>query len=185
MKTKEEFVKHVTVGQPTKYKRDKHIGMLFDVYGAGEGVEAFCDEATIGQTTFNIWLHKHEEFQYAHDIIINRAARIWARYPKDDPDFNVAYWSIMMRNRFGYGKAKVKISKDATPLARIESIWKGLEKGELSTQEATQLSSVVTTQANIIANSQEEPGEVKVDSVEDILAKVRVIKEVLDNNNAK
>ena len=52
----------------------------------------------------------------------------------------------------------------------------------MGAQEATQLASVATTHANIIANSQEEPGEVKVDSVEDILAKVSMIKEVLSDN---
>ena len=182
MKTKEEFVKHVTVGQHTKYKGDEHIGMLFDTMGKGEGVMAFCAEASISQTTFNLWLRTHKEFKDAHEIVLNIAGRQWEKYPKDDPDFNIAYWSVIMRNRYGYGKSRIREAKNETPLARIETIWKGLEEGELGAQEATQLASVATTHANIIANSQEEPGEVKVDSIEDILAKVAIIKGVLGDN---
>ena len=40
MMIKENFTKHCTGGQPTKYEQEKHIGLLFDTFNKGEGVMA-------------------------------------------------------------------------------------------------------------------------------------------------
>lgn len=105
--------------------------------------------------------------------------------PRKNPDFNVAYWSIIMRNRFGYGKPKVRIVKDATPIARMNAIWEGLEEGELSAQEATQLSSVARTQADILANQKQGTEPFELETKEEIMAKVYAIQKVIDYKNGK
>lgn len=185
MKTKDDFIKHCTAGQPTKYDKKKHIGILFDVFSEGEGVAAFCAEAFISQSTFFLWLQKHKEFKECYDIVINIAGRQWEAYPKNNPDFNLSYWSAIMRNRFGYGKPKVRIVKDATPIARMNAIWDGLEEGELSGQEAIQLASVARTQADILANQKQGTEPFELETKEEIMAKVYAIQKVIDYKNGK
>ena len=180
MKTKDDFIKHCTAGQPTKYDKKKHIGLLFDVFSEGEGVAAFCAEAFISQSTFFQWLQKHKEFKECYDIVINIAGRQWEAYPKTAPDFNFPYWSTIMRNRFGYGKPKVRIVKDATPIARMNAIWDGLEEGELSAQEATQLSSVARTQAEILGNQSLELEPLKQYTQEEKEAQIKEMQKIID-----
>lgn len=129
MKTKDDRVKHFKSCKPTKYDVDKHLGIMNDVFSEGGDVTAFCTQALIAKTTFYDWLKTYKEFKFAYDIMINIACEKWENYPKDIPDFNIPYWSIIMRNRFGYGKPKVRIVKDATPIARMNAIWEGLEEG--------------------------------------------------------
>lgn len=185
MKTKDDFIKRYTAGQPTKYDKKKHIGLLFDVFGECEGVAAFLDEAAISKQTFYDWLKAHPEFAEAYEGAINCSQRKWETHPKDNPDFNFPYWSMIMRTRFGYGKPKVRIAKDATPLARMNAIWEGLEEGELSAQEATQLSSVARTQADILANQKQGTEPFELETKEEIMAKVYAIQKVIDYKNGK
>jgi hypothetical protein len=185
MITNDDFIKDCISCKPTKYDKEKHIGIMIDVFSNGEGVAAFLDEASICKQTFYNWLKAHQEFVKAYEKAINRSQRKWEAYPKDNPDFNIPYWSIIMRNRFGYGKPKVRIVKDATPIARMNAIWEGLEEGELSAQEATQLSSVANTQANILAGQSQESEQFKLETKEEIMAKVYAIQKVIDYKNGK
>ena len=185
MKTKNDRVKHFKSCKPTKYDMDKHLDIMDDVFSAGGDVTAFCTQALIAKTTFYEWLKTHKEFKFAYDIMINIACEIWEAYPKDNPDFNIPYWSIIMRNRFGYGKPKVRIVKDATPIARMNAIWEGLEEGELSAQEATQLSSVANTHASILVNQKQGAEPFELETKEEIMAKVYAIQKVIDYKNGK
>lgn len=185
MITKDDFIKHCTAGNPTKYDQEKHISLIFKIFNEGESVAAFCAEALIAKSTFYEWLRVNKEFKDAYDIMINTAQKIWEDYPKNNPDFNFPYWSTIMRNRFGYGKPKVRIVKDATPLARMNAIWEGLEEGELSGQEATQLSSVATAHYNILTNQSQESEQFKLETKEEIMAKVYAIQKVIDYKNGK
>jgi hypothetical protein len=185
MKNKDDFIKHHTSGQPTKYDEKKHIGILFDVFKEGKDLAAFFNRASIGKKTFYNWLEAHKEFKEAYEAAVYLAQEIWEDYPKHDPDFNFPYWSIIMRNRFGYGKPKVRIAKDATPLARIDAIWDGLEEGELSTQEATQLSSIANTHASILANHKQGTEAFELETKEEIMAKVYAIQKVIDYKNGR
>jgi predicted secreted protein len=90
-----------------------------------------------------------------------------------------------MRTRFGYGKPKVRIVKDATPIARMNAIWEGLEEGELSAQEATQLSSVNTAHANILASQSPESEEFKRDTREELMEKIYAMQKVIDYSKGK
>jgi hypothetical protein len=181
MKNKEDVIKRIRAGNPTKYRPEIHLKLLLDIFGEGEGPMAFCAEAAIGQTTFHLWLRTHKEFKETHDVAINLAGRIWEKYPKDNPDFGYPYWYAIMRNRFGYGKSRVRKAKDNTPLARIEAIWKGCEEGELSGQETTPLVAVVRAQADILDKQSYEPGEHKVETAEAIMETVNAIQKVLDS----
>lgn len=185
MKTKDNFIKHYKEGKPTKYDKEKHIGLLFDVFNKGEGVAAFLDEAVVSKQTFYDWLKAHKEFAEAYEGAINRSHRKWEAYPLKNPNFNFPYWSIIMRNRFGYGKPKVRIIKDATPIARMNAIWEGLEEGELSAQEATQLGSLVTTQNNILANQSPESEVFKRDTREELMEKIYAMQKVIDYSKGK
>jgi hypothetical protein len=185
MKIKNDLIKHFKSCKPTKYDAEKHLGIMIDVFSEGEGVMAFCDEALISKDTFYEWLKTHKEFKTAYEVIINRAGRQWETYPKTAPDFNFPYWSMIMRNRFGYGKPKVRIVKDATPLERMDAIWDGIEKGELSTQEATQLGSLVTVQNNILNGQPLESEQFKRDTREELMDKISAIQKVIDYSEGK
>jgi hypothetical protein len=185
MITEDDFIKRYTAGQPTKYDKKKHIGLLFNVFSEGEGVAAFLDEASISKQTFYDWLKAHPEFAKAYEGAINCSQRKWETYPKNNPDFNFPYWSMIMRTRFGYGKPKVRIVKDATPIARMNAIWEGLEEGELTAQEATQLSSVTTAHANILASQSPESEEFKRDTREELMEKIYAMQKVIDYSKGK
>jgi len=180
MKTKDDFIKRYTAGRPTKYDQKKHIGLLFNVFKEGEGVAAFLDEAAVSKQTFYDWLKAHPEFKEAYEGAINCSQRKWETHPKDNPDFNFPYWSMIMRTRFGYGKPKVRIVKDATPIARMSAIWEGLEEGELSAQEATQLSSVARTQAEILGNQSLELEPLKQYTQEEKEAQIKEMQKIID-----
>ncbi len=62
-----------------------------------------------------------------------------------------AGWSSM-ENR-GNLKSKIKFSKDKNPLEIIDGVLEGIEKGEITTQEATQIASLANLKANIIAGT--------------------------------
>jgi hypothetical protein len=178
--TIDNFVERSKGGQPTKYKGENHIRLLFDVFSEGEEVMAFCAKALISKNTFYDWLKAHEEFKRAYDIAVCLAGAWWESYPKNNPDFSFPYWSTIMRNRFGYGKPKVRIVKDAAPSARINAIWEGLEEGELSAQEASQLGSLVTIQENILKNQSQETEEFKRDTREELMEKIYAMQKIID-----
>lgn len=187
METIDNLIKQIKSCKPTKYDVDKHLKIIMDVFHKGEGVMAFCAEAGICKDTFYDWLKVHKEFKKAYKIALNIAGRQWEAYPLNNtsPNFNFPYWSTIMRNRFGYGKTKVQIVKDATPIARMNAIWEGLEEGELSAQEATQLSSVANTHASILVNQKQGTEPFELETKEEIMAKVYAIQKVIDYKNGK
>ena len=187
MITKKEFIESVREGRgrPVTYNKEKHVALLYDLFTKGKPVSAFCAEANIAKCTFFEWKNIHPEFKEAYDRAINFAETYWHEMPANDPNFNFPYWVINMRNRFGFGKPKVRIVKDATPIARMNAIWDGLEEGELSAQEATQLSSVARTQADILANQKQGTEPFELETKEEIMAKVYAIQKVIDYKNGK
>lgn len=187
MITKKEFIESVKEGpgRPVTYNKEKHVALLYDLFTKGKPVSAFCAEANIAKCTFFEWKNIHPEFKEAYDRAINFAETYWHEMPANDPNFNFPYWVINMRNRFGFGKPKVRIVKDATPIARMNAIWDGLEEGELSAQEATQLSSVARTQADILANQKQGTEPFELETKEEIMAKVYAIQKVIDYKNGK
>lgn len=186
MTTENNFVKHYMAGQPTKYDKEKHIRLLFSVFNKGEGVMAFCAETLISKKAFYDWLKVHEEFKEAYEGALCIAGRWWEAYPLTDPDFNFGYWSAIMRNRFGYGKAKISSTEDITPIGRINAIWKGLEEGELTSQEATQMTSIAIAQANIQNN--QLPGDTngfKRATREELIEAAQAIQTIIDYKEGK
>ena len=146
---KEKLIKQVTSGRPTKYVQEQHIGLLFDIFNQSEGVMAFCAEAMISQATFFNWLKKYKEFKEAYEVVINIAGRQWEKLPRENPDFNFPYWSTIMRNRFGFGKSRIHLDKEATPLEMFETIKQGLSDQEISLQDGVQLATIAKTEADV------------------------------------
>ncbi len=146
---KEKLIKQVSSGRPSKYVQEQHIGLLFDVFDQGEGIMAFCAEALISQKTFFNWLKKYKEFKEAYDIVINIAGRQWEKLPRENPDFNFPYWSTIMRNRFGFGKSRIHLDKEATPLEMFKMIKQGLSDQEISVQDGVQLTTIAKNEADV------------------------------------
>ena len=63
MITNDDFIKDCISYKPTKYDKEKHIGIMIDVFSNGEGVAAFLDEASICKQTFYNWLKAHKSLQ--------------------------------------------------------------------------------------------------------------------------
>jgi len=146
---KEKLIKQVTSGRPSKYIQEQHIGLLFDIFNQSEGIMAFCAEAMISQATFFNWLKKHKEFKEAYDIVINIAGRQWEKLPRENLDFNFPYWSTIMRNRFGFGKSRIYLDKEATPLEIFKVIKQGLSDQEISLQDGVQLTTIAKNEADV------------------------------------
>ena len=150
MMIKEDFIKRITSGQPTKYDKEKHIELLFDIFNKGEGVMAFCADAMISQNTFFLWLKKHREFSEAYKVIINQAGRKWESYPLN-PKGNIefSYWSIIMRNRFGYGKSRFHFADKKTAREMMQAAKEHLDDNMISTKDYSTIVDSAKTQALI------------------------------------
>ena len=188
-----EFVKFIRRGQPTKYDPDKHLQLLYNIFNVkGEGIPAFCADALISQATFHNWLNNYTDFREAYEIVINMSARKWELYPLQNKDVNFPYWSSIMRTRFKYGKLKIKnsqLTKDVTPLSRIDVLWRALEEGDLSHAELGKVIGLISAEANIKANiSMENDLITERESREQLIEKVYAIKQVIEyteNKNTK
>ena len=178
------FVKHITSGKPTKYDKDKHIPLLYSIFSEGEGVAAFCAESLISKKTFFNWLDANKEFREAYDVVLNLSERKWLKYPLEK-EISYPYWQTIMRNKFGYNKSKFKFTDDKTPLSIVDSILKGLENGEITAQEASQIANLALTKANIKASeSIDNTSQVK-ETRESLLSKIDMIKKVIDYNKTQ
>lgn len=178
---KEKLIKQVTSGRPTKYVQEQHIGLLFDIFNQSEGVMAFCAEAMISQATFFNWLKKYKEFKEAYDIVINIAGRQWEKLPRENPDFNFPYWSTIMRNRFGFGKSRIHLDKEATPLEMFETIKQGLTDQEISVQDAVQLTTIAKNEADVKKGVIEDKAVSEQMSIEEAKAFAKELEETLQN----
>jgi hypothetical protein len=177
MKSAEAFAKHILSGQPTKYKGEEHIKILFEVFGNGEGVAAFCAEAWIGEATFFTWVETHPEFKAAYRVAVKIGQRIWEE-SKGEIEF--PRWAAIMRNRFGYGKTKFKFSKEKAPLSLVEDVLNGLEEGEITAQEANQVANLAVTKANLETNKSENQNGAIRETRESLVEKIDKIQKIID-----
>lgn len=180
-----KFVQYSQIQRITRYEAKKHIGLLYDVFSKGEDVMAFCAEALISRHTFYYWLKHHPEFKFAYDIAINIAGRLWEQLPFSGRSFNYPHWSFIMRTRFGLGRIKVEKTEGAkNPSDRIEAIWKGLESGELSINEVSQLTSIIANQVNIMNNDpNKDEKALAINTKEELNNKIEILTAVLDYVN--
>ena len=146
---KQKVLQQITAGRPTKYEKEKHIELLLDIYFKGEGVMAFCAEAAITQTTFNLWVRTHKEFKEAYDIAINIAGRQWEAYPLKKSGFNFPYWSMIMRNRFGYGRSRFKIADKKTAAEMMQAAKEHLDEDMITVNDYTAIVNSAKMQAII------------------------------------
>lgn len=142
--------KRLKAGQPTKYDEERHLTLLAQIMNEGEDIEAFCDEAMISRPTFYTWLKTHPNFREAYDILINVAERKWKSYPLKAENFSFPYWNTIMRNRFGYGKSKIKPSKGDDPLEKIKAAWESLQESTLTVQDYTHVMNSIMTEIKAI-----------------------------------
>ena len=180
MMIKEDFIKRITSGQPTKYDKEKHIGLLFDIFNKGEGVMAFCADAMISQTTFFSWLKKYREFSEAYNVIINHAGRKWESYPIN-PKVNMefSYWSIIMRNRFGYGKSRFKIADNKNAKEMMQTAKEHLDKDMITVNDYTAIVNSAKMQAIIDGECNDTEGY-RPSTKEEFLEKKALLENIVE-----
>ena len=178
---KDDFIKRITSGQPAKYDKAKHIGLLFDIFNKGEGVMAFCADAMISQSTFFLWLKKHREFGEAYKVIINQAGRKWESYPLN-PNGNIefSYWSIIMRNRFGYGKSRFKIADNKNAKEMMQTAKEHLDEDMITVNDYTAIVNSAKMQAIIDGECIEEEKIYRPSTREELLEKKALLENIVE-----
>lgn len=152
-----ERVKRYTINKlEIKYDPAYHISLLFDTFSEGKTVAEFCAEAEICRATFYNWLNEHSEFSRAYDKARMFAQAHWELYGRTGallPGFNTTYWSMVMRNRFGYTEHRrlqipgLKKAKDFT--AQHRCLLNHIAEGDLTASEAGNLSNLILSGAKI------------------------------------
>lgn len=144
-----ELTQNLIQGKKVKYDEPVHINILLISFDSGRDIAAFCAAANISRDTFHRWRREHQNFSDAYDIAIEKARAWWEEYPRicNGPEFNVTYWSMVMRNRFGYTEhRRVKVSglkKEQNFTEQHQCIVDMLTNGETTAPEAAQLTKVV------------------------------------------
>lgn len=151
-----QIAKRMINGLEIKYDPQVHIPLLLDLFSEGKDIAAFCYEAEIGRSTFHFWCHEHPAFQRAY-IFAREAAHAWwediAQQNISGKEFNTTYWSMIMRNRFGYTEHR-KIRIDGFKTAKNfkeqhQVLVQLLADGEASAPEANHLASFIMQGAKI------------------------------------
>ena len=179
MKNKDDFTKYYTAGKPTKYDKEQHIGLLFSVFNNGEGVAAFLDEAAISKQTFYNWLKAHKEFAAAYEGAINRSHRRWEVFPLKNPDFNFPYWSMIMRNRFGYGRSRFKLSDKKKAADMMQAAKEHLDEDNITINDYTAIVNSAKTQAIIDGEYNEEDKTYRPSTIEELLEKKALLENIV------
>ena len=179
MKTKNAFIKYYTAGQPTKYDKEKHIGLLFDIFSKGEGVTAFLDEAAVSKRTFYDWLKAHKEFAQAYEGALNRSQRQWEAYPLNIPNLNIPYWSIIMRNRFGFGKSRFKIADKKNAKEMMQTAKEHLDEDMITVNDYTAIVNSAKVQA-IIDGECSDTEVYRPSTREELLEKQALLEDIIE-----
>ena len=143
-------------GAQTKYEKKIHIQKLLNLFSTGANISSFCAEVEICRDTFYEWVKKHKDFREAFKIA-EQLALEWfeseALRRMDDPSFNLALWSLIMKNRFGLTnerKVKIQRMKNAnTPLDQMKVLRYEISEGGLTAAETTHMANFVATGVKI------------------------------------
>jgi hypothetical protein len=143
-------------GAPTKYTDDMpDIVLLLMYQGATKAMLARTLQVDI--STITEWQKDPTKPEFG---AARRLGRDWAKGWMEEqaldnlknPNFNAVLWSMQMRNRYGYSespKRKIKNLADASHLERCTQIFKAIEEGELTADEAAKYMNIVATGAKI------------------------------------
>ena len=182
MITKKEFVKNIKEGRVARvrYDAEKHIGLLYDIFTKGKAISAFCSEAAIAQCTFFEWKNIHPEFKEAYDIAINFAETYWHEMPSNEPEFNYPYWSINMRNRFGFGKSKFKLSDKKKAAEMMQAAKEHLDEDNITINDYTAIVNSAKMQAIIDGECIEEEKIYRPSTREELLEKKALLEDIVE-----
>lgn len=137
----------------TKFDPSYHITLLMELFADGGELCDFCSEAQISRKTFHQWRKDNIVFREAHEIAHEMAFQWWFNVGKkgilEIPGckLNTKLWMSVMKNRFGYTEQRTLwldgFDEAATLLDKINKIIDYTATGELTAQEAQQLSHLV------------------------------------------
>jgi transposase-like protein len=137
-------------GCPTLYNPRVHLKLLESIYSQGEGIIQFCADAGICQKTFYNWRKKHKKFRALHKKCLPMGAAASERNAlAQGKDINYQLWYFIHHSRFRDLYKKLPKLRDRTLEGKLKSAWKGLERGSLSPQEFTQVTTGIMSQLKI------------------------------------
>ena len=180
MITEDNFIERCKEGKPTKYEGERHLRLIFNVFNKGEGVMTFCAEALITKPTFYEWLKVHKEFKEAYDIAINIAGRQWEAYPLKNSNFNFPYWSMIMRNRFGYGRSRFKLSDKKKASEMMQAAKEHLDEDNITINDYTAIVNSAKMQAIIDGECIEEEKIYRPSTREELLEKKALLENIVE-----
>lgn len=156
-----KLIKHCMSGKPTKYNKDIHIPLLIKCFIKGHSVRQFCARALITERTFYNWLNDHREFKNCYDVALNFAADFWESLPFKNPEFNYPYLQAVLRNRFGFGKSKLKLKDKKSPVEIVDAIQEGLSDQTINIQDIKTLIELIQIKHQLLTNLDLEQQEAK------------------------
>lgn len=143
-------------GQRAKYDPELHCRAIIEICSDGGDVPAFCSKFFINRDTFHDWLDKHPEFEEAYLLAKDRGSQYYEKMindNKDNPNFNLAAITFLMRNRYGYTndrRIRIKgMSKAKTHNERLHTVDKQVDVGNLTAKEAQCFANYVAISAKI------------------------------------
>jgi len=167
------------VGQPTKYDSTIHPALIIKIFHEGEGVAAFCAESSICKRTFYIWLETYSDFKEAYELALVKGQRYWESLPLLKPHINHRYWQRIMNGRFGTDRPRLPQFKSMNVRDKMQAIWRAVENGELSLDDARKLANSVLLEVQIEDRAPVATGNIP--SREELLKQIAMVDRVINS----
>ncbi len=147
---------------PDQTFNPKYCDSIIAVFKDGNTVAHFCAKHNIARSTFYEWLNNYPEFSIAYEIAQEYAEKYWIdegkknlvtqAFGEETIKFNESTYALFMGARFGITKArKLALSgfNKKNPIAAHKRVSLALSRGEITGQEALQLSKVCLDKATL------------------------------------
>lgn len=169
-------------GQFTKYDPKTHIRLIYKVFANFGGQQEFVQLANINSQTFYDWINKHSCFASAYKKAKELSFVQWEKLPLHDRELNMVYWNAIMRNRFNYGKPKVKKVDGKNPIETLDSTLEALKEGKASIKDASGIAEILEKRIDL-ENKVKEAMEKDTDKLSHVSdEKITKIQEILNGS---
>lgn len=175
----DEIYNHFKRGVETKYKEEEHCKLLINVMlDPNRGTSgSFCVDAMIVESTFFLWVTKHELFRNLYYFSKMVAREVWEEegrkiknreYQLGTMNYEFDHWKMIGWTRFGVSKnSRLKLGLDptASPAKHYEALLKQAAEGDFTAAEFKQLMEAVNVGLNVhqVFELQKQIDELKSD----------------------
>lgn len=141
-------------GIETLYNGQVHDDSILEFLSQGYIPEDFCKHWGIVVRTYHKWKKAHPSFKEAAKRGTQYGMALWLRMPlhQQESGFSHQYWSLIMRNVYGWGSSKVKAlaKKDMSPKEIIDATINLLARGKIQDRLADRFNTLAMSKMRII-----------------------------------